>query len=63
MVAIPFFRNTLLSDLLYSALLFGGLALAGKTLADCRRRRAESSLMMKQKAVFAGAAAKIPHSH
>ena len=26
--AIPFFRNTLLSDLLYSALLFGGLALA-----------------------------------
>lgn len=30
MVAIPFFRNTLLSDLLYSALLFGGLALAEK---------------------------------
>lgn len=28
--AIPFFRNTLLSDLLYSALLFGGLALAEK---------------------------------
>jgi hypothetical protein len=26
--AIPFFRNTLLSDVLYSALLFGGLALA-----------------------------------
>jgi hypothetical protein len=28
--AIPFFRNTLASDLLYSALLFGGLALAEK---------------------------------
>ena len=28
--AIPFFRNTLMSDLLYSALLFGGLALAEK---------------------------------
>jgi hypothetical protein len=28
--AIPFFHNTLLSDLLYSALLFGGLALAEK---------------------------------
>ena len=28
--AIPFFRNTLISDLLYSALLFGGLALAEK---------------------------------
>lgn len=26
--AVPFFRNTLLSDLLYSALLFGGLAFA-----------------------------------
>jgi hypothetical protein len=26
--AIPFFRNTLLSNLLYSALLFGGLAVA-----------------------------------
>jgi hypothetical protein len=25
---------------------------SGKTLADCRRRRAESSLMMKQKVVF-----------
>jgi len=29
-VAIPFFHNTLLSDLVYSALLFGGLALAEK---------------------------------
>jgi uncharacterized membrane protein (DUF4010 family) len=28
--AIPFFRNTLASDLLYSALLFGGLALTEK---------------------------------
>jgi hypothetical protein len=28
--AIPFFRNTLVSDLLYSALLFGGFALAEK---------------------------------
>jgi hypothetical protein len=28
--AIPFFRNTLTSDLFYSALLFGGLALAEK---------------------------------
>lgn len=28
--AIPFFRNTLVSDLLYAALLFGGLALAEK---------------------------------
>ena len=27
---IPFFGNTLISDLLYSALLFGGLAFAGK---------------------------------
>lgn len=35
--AIPFFRNTLLSDLLYSALLFGGVAFAEKrwpALAD-----------------------------
>lgn len=31
--AIPFFRNTLASDLLYSALLFGGLALAEKRWA------------------------------
>jgi hypothetical protein len=28
--ALPFFRNTLLSDLFYSAVLFGGLALAEK---------------------------------
>jgi len=28
--AIPFFRNTLVSDLLYTALLFGGFALAEK---------------------------------
>ena len=28
--AIPFFRNTLVGDLVYSALLFGGLALAEK---------------------------------
>jgi len=30
LAGIPFFRNTLLSDLLYSATLFGGLALAEK---------------------------------
>ena len=30
--AIPFFRNELLGDLCYSALLFGGLALAEKSL-------------------------------
>jgi hypothetical protein len=30
LAAIPFFWNTLLSDLLYAALLFGGLALAEK---------------------------------
>jgi predicted small integral membrane protein len=32
--AIPFFRNTLASSLLYSALLFGGLALAEKHFAS-----------------------------
>ncbi|HZI30990.1 MAG TPA: DUF6580 family putative transport protein, partial [Candidatus Binatia bacterium] len=36
LAAIPFFRNTLLSNLLYSALLFGGLALAEKRF-DCLR--------------------------
>jgi hypothetical protein len=30
LAAIPFFRNTLLGNLIYSALLFGGLALAEK---------------------------------
>jgi hypothetical protein len=34
--AIPFFRNTLASSLLYSALLFGGLALAEKRFASLR---------------------------
>jgi len=34
--AIPFFRNTLASSLLYSALLFGGLALAKKRFASLR---------------------------
>jgi hypothetical protein len=46
-VAIPFFRNTLLSDLLYSALLFGGLALAGNgncTLLDVATQRGYQSL-------------------
>lgn len=36
-MALPFFRNTLASDLLYSALLFGGMALAERrwpTLAE-----------------------------
>jgi hypothetical protein len=35
-LAIPFFWNTLLSTLLYSALLFGGLALAENCFADLR---------------------------
>ena len=34
--AIPFFRNTLGSSLLYSALLFGGLALVEKRFASLR---------------------------
>lgn len=34
--AIPFFRNTLASNLLYSALLFGGLALAEMRFASLR---------------------------
>jgi hypothetical protein len=34
--AIPFFRNTLASSLLYSALLFGGLALAENRFASLR---------------------------
>jgi hypothetical protein len=34
--AIPFFRNTLVSDLFYSALLFGGFALAEKRFASLR---------------------------
>lgn len=34
--AIPFFRNTLASNLLYSALLFGGLALVEKRFASLR---------------------------
>jgi hypothetical protein len=34
--AIPFFRNTLMSGLLYSALLFGGLALAERRFASLR---------------------------
>jgi len=35
-MAIPFFGNTLLSSLLYSAVLFGGLALAESRLAGVR---------------------------
>lgn len=34
--AIPFFRNTLLSNLLYSALLFGGLAVAENRFVKLR---------------------------
>lgn len=34
--AIPFFRNTLASNLVYSALLFGGLALAEKRFVSLR---------------------------
>jgi hypothetical protein len=34
--AIPFFRNTLLSNLLYSALLFGGLAVAENRFVPLR---------------------------
>ena len=34
--AIPFFRNMLLSDLLYTALLFGGLALAEQRIIGLR---------------------------
>lgn len=41
--AIPFFRNTLLSDLLYSALLFGGLALAEHRFAGLREHAATAS--------------------
>ena len=36
MAAIPFFRNTLASSLLYSPVLFGGLALAEKRFASVR---------------------------
>jgi hypothetical protein len=36
--AIPFFQNTLLSNLFYSALLFGGLAMAHKTTRQGRAR-------------------------
>jgi hypothetical protein len=35
--AIPFFRNEMLGDFLYSALLFGGFALLEKTLPMLRR--------------------------
>jgi hypothetical protein len=35
---IPFFRNTLLGDLLYSALLFGGLALAESRFIRLREK-------------------------
>jgi len=38
--AIPFFKNTLLSNLLYSALLFGGLWLAENRLVWLRERPA-----------------------
>lgn len=34
--AIPYFKNTLLSDLFYTALLFGGLALAEQRFAKLR---------------------------
>lgn len=34
--AIPFFKNTLLSDLFYTALLFGGLALVEHRFAKLR---------------------------
>jgi hypothetical protein len=34
--AIPFFQNTLLSNLFYSALLFGGLALAENRFVTLR---------------------------
>lgn len=36
--AIPFFRNTLLSNLLYSGFLFGGFALAERRCAGLRER-------------------------
>jgi hypothetical protein len=38
--AIPFFRNTLLGDVVYSAALFGGLALAQKRFAVLRESTA-----------------------
>ena len=41
--ALPFFRNTLVSSLLYSALLFGGLALAEKRFASLREPAATTA--------------------
>lgn len=41
--AIPFFRNTLVSNLIYSALLFGGLALAEKRFAALRPESAANA--------------------
>ena len=38
-LAIPFFGNTLLSSLLYSAVLFGGLAFAERRLSNVREYR------------------------
>jgi hypothetical protein len=41
-MGIPFFGNTLLSSLFYSAILFGGLALAENRVAGVREYRAET---------------------
>ena len=37
--AIPFFQNTLASDLFYAGLLFGGFALAERALPALRQAR------------------------
>lgn len=42
MAAIPFFWNTLLSDLFYSTLLFGGIALAETRFVAIRKGRADA---------------------
>lgn len=39
--AIPFFQNSLAGDLLFSALLFGGWALAERTIPALREQRAQ----------------------
>ncbi|MGQ0550269.1 MAG: DUF6580 family putative transport protein, partial [Armatimonadota bacterium] len=41
--AIPFFRNTLLGDALYSAALFGGFALVESVVAALREDRAATT--------------------
>ena len=52
--AIPFFQNTLLSNLFYSALLFGGLAIAENRFAKLREFRRSPDGMQNAAMLWTG---------